>query len=238
MTKNQAIFGYYHQVRQANPDGTGNGLGVSPESLVGHARILERAGYALDTVSNAINSANRKVAALSFDDGYRDNLANAIPALAEMGAVGTIYVVTSEIGRDGPSWIDNDDGRARLLTASELRDVSAAGWEIGSHCNTHQRLTNLSSDQQREELHVSKSTLEQLLGMPVQSLCYPYGVYSDVTLQLAEEVGYDNAVTTAKRGGKASRYAVSRYSLGGYGKRAIKQNAKLRFAIARRRWAG
>jgi len=232
------ILGYYHQVRPEQSDPELNGLGVAPQSVVGHARMLMKAGYRLATVSESVAGGETKCAALTFDDGYADNLEHALPALAEIGAVGTIYVVASEIGRNGPSWMADTSGRNRLLTAAELSELSASGWEIGSHCNTHSRLPTLSETDQREELRVSKERLEDLLARPVKSLSYPYGSYSEDTVRLAEELGYDNAVTTARRGGNGSRYAIVRLSLGGYGFRAVKQNTKLGLAIARRRWLG
>lgn len=211
---------------------------MSPGSVVDHACFLQRNGYRLRTVSESVASTDPKSAALTFDDGYADNLEYAVPALAEIGVVGTIYVVTSAIGSDQPSWNQAALGNDRMLTALELAEVSAAGWEIGSHCNSHRRLPTLPEAQQREELKVSKARLEDLLAKPITSLSYPYGSYSDVTARLAEEVGYQNAVTTAKRGGGGTKFTIPRYSLGGYGLRAVKQNFKLKLAVARQRWRG
>lgn len=232
------ILGYYHQVRPWPPQGLGMGLGVAPDTVVRHATMLRRAGYRLATVSDAA-ADDGKAGALTFDDGYADNLEHAVPALAAIGAVGTVYVVASEIGRDRPSWMDAaTQGADRLLTAAELGEMLRAGWEVGSHCDAHVRLPQLSPQAQREQIHASKARLEDRLSCPVRSLAYPYGAYSEVTCRLAEEAGYTTAVTTAKRGGTASPYAVSRYSLGGYRLRAARQNLKLRLAIASRRHHG
>jgi peptidoglycan/xylan/chitin deacetylase (PgdA/CDA1 family) len=232
------ILGYYHQVRPWPPQGLGLGLGVAPETVARHAAVLRAAGYALATVSNAASAAG-KAAALTFDDGYADNLEHAVPALAAIGAVGTVYVVVSEIGRDRPSWAAGATaGTDRLLTAAELREMLAAGWEIGSHCEAHVRLPQLSPEAQREQIRASKARLEDTLSHPVRSLAYPYGAYGEIACKLAEEAGYTTAVTTAKRGGSTSPFAVSRYSLGGYRLRAARQNLKLRLAIAARRRRG
>jgi len=162
----------------------------------------------------------RQVAALTFDDGYADNLEHGATALAEEGGVGTVYAVVSQIGTGDPSGV-------RMLTLGELRQLHALGWEIGSHTLSHPRLTDLDVPMQRRELVESKARLEDMLGAAVRSLAYPYGLYSQTTVRIAEEAGYDNAVTTAKRGGAGSRFAVPRVSLGGYGLRATKQCVKL-----------
>jgi len=233
----QKIYAYYHQVRPHRPDGLGRGLGVAPESLARHARILQKAGYRLLSATDAFASADPQVAALTFDDGYADNLEIALPALESLGAKGTIYVVAGEIGRAKPSWAKAAIAETdRLLTAPELVRVRAAGWEIGSHCVNHVRLAALSEAAQREELHRSKAMLEDVLNHPVTSLAYPYGDFSAVTRRVAAAAGYTHAFTTAKRGGDGTAFALERYSLGGYGFRSFRQILKLRFALLRRLW--
>lgn len=168
-----------------------------------------------------------RAAALTFDDGYADNLEHGVPALASEGAVGTVYVVVSQIGKGDGRFA----GAARMLTLAELRDLQAAGWEIGSHTLTHPRLCDLDRASQRREIVDSKARLEDLIGTPVRSLAYPYGLYGETTLRLAEEAEYTHAVTTAKRGGSDSPFAIPRMSLGGYGLRALKQSLKLELRL-------
>ena len=231
------LYTYYHQVRPFRAAGLGRGLGVAPESLARHARILQKAGYRLLTATEAVASAEARVAALTFDDGYADNLEFALPVLESLGATGTIYVVAGEIGRAKPSWAKAaEPDTDRLLTGPELVQVRAAGWEIGSHCVTHVRLATLSEAAQREELHRSKAILEDVLNQPVTSLAYPYGEFSATTQRVAEEAGYRHAFTTAKRGGDGTAFALGRYSLGGYRWRSFRQILKLRFALLRRSW--
>ncbi len=187
------------------------------------------------TASDAFQNASNQAAALTFDDGYADNLEVAVPLLQSCGVRGTIYVVADEIGRAKPSWsrqaVEQVD---RLLTAAELRQLHQAGWEIGSHCCQHVRLAQLPESVQREELGRSKAMLEDLLGVSVLSLAYPYGEYSPVTERLAAELGYTHAFTTAKRGGSDSAFALKRYSLGGYGLRSVRQVLKLQWALWQR----
>ena len=194
--------------------------------------MLQKAGYRLLTATETFALASGHAAALTFDDGYADNLEIALPLLQSLGARGTVYVVAGEIGRSKPSW---SRGAAecpdRLLTADELRQIHTAGWEIGSHCCRHVRLSKLSEPAQRDELQRSKEIIENLVGGSVTSLAYPYGVFFPVTQKLAAEVGYTHAFTTAKRGGDGTTYALKRHSLGGYGFRSLRQLLKLKLAI-------
>lgn len=219
------VAGYYHRVQPWSRDPARHSLAVDPAAIRSHARMIQRRGLALGRLSEAIADPGR-IAALTFDDGYADNLEHGVAALAEAGAVGTVYAVVSQIGMGAA------DG-ARMLTPGELRELHALGWEIGSHTLSHPRLPELDEAAQRRELVESKARLEDLLGAPVRSLSYPYGLYSQAMLRIVEEAGYDNAVTTAKRGGADSPFAVSRLSLGGYGLRAAKQSGKLAIRLWR-----
>jgi peptidoglycan/xylan/chitin deacetylase (PgdA/CDA1 family) len=48
----------------------------------------------------------RKALALTFDDGYRDNLTHAAPILARYGLPATIFLTTGHIGRSEMLWFD------------------------------------------------------------------------------------------------------------------------------------
>lgn len=92
-------------------------------------------------------------------------------------------------GERTPDW-------ARLMTWEEVRELQAQGHEIGSHSCTHALLPQLSSSEQMNELAGSMQILEQRLGMKPQSMCYPNGSYDATSMQLSQQVGYENAVTT------------------------------------------
>ncbi|MBM4115325.1 MAG: polysaccharide deacetylase family protein [Phycisphaerae bacterium] len=221
---NHPLMGYYHRVQPRSSDPSRRGLAVDPESLRQHARLIRQRGLALRTVSDSLDAAGPGAAALSFDDGFADNLEYGVDALASEGGVGTVYVVVSAIRTaGGPA--------GEMLSLKELRQLAAAGWEIGSHSVSHPRLPELSEADQRAQVRDSKRQLEDLLGAAVRSFAYPYGLYSPVTVRLVQEAGYANAVTTAKRGGGTSRFEIPRLSLGGYGFRAVKQSLKLRLRL-------
>ena len=88
-----------------------------------------------------------------------------------------------------------------LLSRSQIEDFVKAGATIGSHTRTHPHLTQLPPDKMKEELAGSKHALEDMLGRPVDVLCYPYGDYDDRVADAAREAGYTMALTTNR--GKA-----------------------------------
>ena len=65
-------------------------------------------------------SLPRRAVAITFDDGYRDNLTNAAPLLEEAGAPATVFLVASAIGGETPFWWD-ELARMILLQPGRIR---------------------------------------------------------------------------------------------------------------------
>src|SRR5690242_19527044 len=92
-------------------------LGLRGVSLSDGLRYLER-GESRDKV------------ALTFDDGYADNLENAAPILREFGFGATCFVVTDRVGQHNVWDAEALRVRKPLMTASQLRSWVAEGFEL------------------------------------------------------------------------------------------------------------
>jgi peptidoglycan/xylan/chitin deacetylase (PgdA/CDA1 family) len=137
-------------------------------------------------------------AAITFDDGMRNNLTAALPILRKYGIPATVYVASGMIGGESP-WIapaaDN-----RLMDEDELRELSAAGWEIGAHTITHPDLSTLDYEACRHEIEQSRLALEAIIGLPVETFAYPFGRYGPAALQAVRDSGFAAAVSTGSGG--------------------------------------
>lgn len=131
---------------------------------------------------------------ITFDDGYRDNFA-AFNELVRRGMTASWFIVSRDIGRNA-GWQDPGSPQLPLLETSQLREMHAAGMEIGSHSHTHCRLTECDDQLLAAELAHSKSTLDELLDAPISSLAYPYGLYDHRVVEAARAAGYHAACTT------------------------------------------
>ena len=76
-----------------------------------------------------------------------------------------------------------------------LRELAAAGWEIGSHTQSHPMLTELDAVTLREELVESRAECERRLDRQCDSLAYPYGGCDARVAIAAAAAGYRFAVT-------------------------------------------
>lgn len=170
---------------------------VSMQQFRDQLDYLAAEGYSTPTINELLTDPKQsasRTALITFDDGYVDNLA-ACEELRKRGMRATWFVVTGSIGRE-PGWADEGRPGGRLLDASELRTLQDAGMEIGSHTVSHTRLTELDDARMQQELKVSKSTLEDVLGRPVNSFAYPYGAWNEHCEAAVRAAGYHSACTT------------------------------------------
>ena len=84
----------------------------------------------------------------------------------------------------------------RAATWDQIREMAAAGVDIGSHTVTHPILPHVGDEQLARELTESRARLEQELGRAVTSFCYPNGDYDARVRNAVAHAGYRIAVTT------------------------------------------
>jgi peptidoglycan/xylan/chitin deacetylase (PgdA/CDA1 family) len=115
------------------------------------------------------------------DDGAREVAAREILALlkraprdARDSAVG---VIESAFGR--PPLRAEDRERYGFLTWEQVREMSDAGVEFGSHTVTHPIVSTLDDEALAFELSASKHTIEQHTRQECYSFAYPNGGWGD-----------------------------------------------------------
>lgn len=166
--------------------------------------------------------------AISFDDGYQDNLDVAAPILVSRGLPFTVFV-TSDFVRNG---------RPGFLTPSGLRELAAMPKvRIGAHGATHVALSECDDTQLRKELHSSKCYLEDTIGCEVLTMAYPYGAADRRVRDAVGEAGYQLAASSYANvnDAKRDRLMLGRTEvLAGDSLRVFRQ--KLRGAWDWRRW--
>ena len=175
---------------------------VTPAELATQLAWLLRRGYAsvsLDALHAAWNGESalpRRPVVITFDDGSRDCLEHAVPALLASGFTATFYIVAGVVGST-TRWLPAERG-IELPTADwpALRAAEQAGMRCEAHSVSHPRLALLDDDRCRDELVRGRALLEDRLGRSVRHLAYPFGSQSPRTRELAREAGYVSACTT------------------------------------------
>lgn len=193
----------YHMVREAIPGSRYNKLRVPPEEFEKQVRWLKEEGWEFVTVSDLLDRREgKKRVAVTFDDGYRDNLLHALPVLRKYGAKMTLYLVADRsLVPDWPaqrkqSRAATDLSSEKRLTDEEVKELVASGLvEVGSHTVTHVDLTQVDGEEKDWELTASRALLQEISGQPVRTFCYPFGLFSEEDSERLREVGYEAALT-------------------------------------------
>ena len=155
---------------------------------------------------------------VTFDDGFRNQLDNAAPVLAEHGFSACFFLVTELLGAPPERVPAFCRERLHLPLPVEPLDWDGAarllehGHEIGSHTRSHADLTTLSPEALLDELAASREELSRRLGA-VRHLSAPYGDrarFSERVAEAARAAGYESCAT-AIRG--VNRSALDLYSL-------------------------
>lgn len=168
---------------------------VSMKNFCAQLDLLQCEGWKTYSVAElATRPLPERSVVITFDDGYRDNFP-AFEELARRGLTASWFIVSRDIGTQ-TRWRDAGTTQAPLLDAAQLREMHAAGMEVGAHGHTHKRLSECDDRALIEELTVSKNTLEDVLHAPVNTLAYPYGEYDVRVLREARAAGYVAGCTT------------------------------------------
>jgi peptidoglycan/xylan/chitin deacetylase (PgdA/CDA1 family) len=115
---------------------------------------------------------------ITFDDGFDDVHREALPVLDRLGLTATAFLVAGHVGATSRWLAAAGEGHRRLMSWSQVRELAAAGIEIGSHSHTHPELDTLPAHLVDRELDRSRAVLEDGLGAPVTSFAYPYGYHT------------------------------------------------------------
>lgn len=151
---------------------------LSPGRFAEHVRRLAQIGGVrpLDAAAGSGEGV-----AITFDDGYRDNMTVAAPLLADAGLPFTVFVT--------PDFVRS--GARHYLSPDEVRQLAQVpGAAIGAHGRSHRRLTQCSDAELAAELHDSKAWLEDLLGKSVETMSFPHGATDARVRTAAAAAGY------------------------------------------------
>jgi len=140
-----------------------------------------------------------RVVGITFDDGFKNNLTNALPILKRFGFSATCYIISQKIGGINEWDLDKGIDENPLMNENEIKEWINSGMEIGSHTQNHVRLAECDIDVATTEIEKSRVDLEGQFECPVRHFCYPYGSYNDEIVTLAKNAGYITA-TTVNRG--------------------------------------
>ena len=153
------------------------------------------------------NLKSKKQIIITFDDGYKDILNNALPILKKYNFKATSFFVTNLIGKNN-SWDIKKKSyiKKEIMSPSDILQWISSGMHIGSHSHNHVDLTKISEEKLLYELEFSKKFLEDKFDNKNNIFCYPYGKVNE-NVHYHTKKFYSKAVTTNR-----SRYSLKRHN--------------------------
>jgi len=147
-----------------------------------------------------------KTIAITFDDGYRDNLLYAAPILKKYNIPATFFVTSGYINtqRIFP-WDEASDISHPIMTWEEVRELQWMGFEIGAHTINHVNLDKISESKTIQEISQCKKQIEDQVKAPVTTIAIPFGrkkCVSPNAEKIIKEAGYQ--ASCMLRGGKVT----------------------------------
>lgn len=131
---------------------------------------------------------------VTIDDGWKAVYTDAYPVLKALNYPFTLFLYTKYVNSGGAS-----------LTWDMVKEMMQHGAEIGSHSSTHPypadwRKAKRQGDEKyknfiRMQLADSKKVLEENLGVPIETFCYPGGYNTPAIVELLKEAGYKAGFT-------------------------------------------
>lgn len=171
---------------------------VTPRQFERQMAWLAEAGYSTLSLSSCLQSEiqlSRKAVVITFDDGYRALMKHVLPVLRRFGFVATVFPVAGYVGAQNRWDYNLFWWRMWHLDWNELRELLAAGWEVGSHSMRHAYLPSLAREELLEDLTRSREVLEQNLQIPIRHLSLPFGRGNLRVLACASQAGYASVST-------------------------------------------
>ena len=168
--------------------------------------FLKKLSY--ETINfDEINPDKKNQIIITFDDGYKDIIINALPILKKYNFKATCFFVTNLIGKNN-HW-DNKKDKFKikeLMNPEDIKKWYENGMSVQSHSHNHLDLTKLSNIEIMNELEYSKKYLKEKFNITSDVFCYPFGKVNRNVYELTKKI-YKNAVTTNR-----SRYNINRHN--------------------------
>ena len=164
---------------------------ATPEALEQEFSYLHDSGYASVTFDDLVNHITKNIPLpaksiiLSFDDDWESQYTYALPLLKKYGFTATFYIWVGVVGKK------------HHMTWDEIRDLKAAGMQIGCHSMTHPYLTRvLNEETLKKEIFGAKQSIESHVGVSVTTFAYPFGQYNERVVAAVKEAGFTSARST------------------------------------------
>jgi peptidoglycan/xylan/chitin deacetylase (PgdA/CDA1 family) len=191
---------FYHRVS----DGFPTPWTISCQEFEAHINWLENEFefVSLQAAQEIVSSGEnrRPRLAITFDDGYAENMEFALPLLLERRIPTTYFVTWGNVVEQRPFGHDLALGQPLAVNSVDsIRAIANAGIEIGAHSRTHLDLGEINDpDVIFDEVITAGRELSQAISSPIRYFAFPFGQAANLNataIQYLQTEGYAGCCT-------------------------------------------
>ncbi len=173
---------------------------MDPGQFAEQMELIAAEGYTsltmaelLTALEGPIEAMPERPIAITLDDGFEDMHSVALPILTRLSLQSTAYISTAYLG--GTSrWLGSlGEGERLMLSPGQVRDLDAAGVEIGAHSHRHIALDEVRFSEAAGEIDRSLHGLQEIVDHPVATFAYPYGYHTGRIKRYLQASGFASA---------------------------------------------
>ena len=168
-------------------DSSGSVLSYPRKTFVAFLSALDSAGIPVMTIGELLKPDTRCGVALTFDDGMRSVVTDALSVLREFAAPAHLFLSTNSVGRTN-RW-QGQPADAPIFDMLDWKDIEVLrshGVYIEGHSVNHPDLRTLSDDEIEAECCVANEHIRRRLGSPPRYFAFPYGHCDDGSHSMTE----------------------------------------------------
>lgn len=191
---------YYHRIDKEDHRSC-----VTPQAFAEQMAFLRAEAWkplSLETVAQHLEEGTpfpERAIAITFDDGFKDNFTEALPVLQREAIPATVFLTTDFIGKDELPVLRDRSGIAPL-NWDEVRQMVAAGIDLGAHTLTHPSLPELDDAELEHQVLACRERIESETGLRPATFCYPRGHFDERVEACVRRAGYRLALSTLPGG--------------------------------------
>lgn len=218
--KNKLIILLYHSVIKSNKFLIKNNFVITENNFIDHINSIHRnKEYKFVKINKHTKNYKGINLALTFDDGFKDNLSFVADFLNQYQIPIHIYICTKFLKNNYNDYLNKNE----LRKLSNYDNVT-----IGSHTLSHPLLSKLTNKEIFTELSESKKIIEDIISCEVNQISYPNGSFSNEVVEISKELGYLIGLTSIFNSNdqESDNMQLARYNIEG-----LDTKLKLNFKI-------
>lgn len=156
----------------------------------------------------AFPDGKRCAVTYTFDDGLADQYEVAFPMFREVGLKATFFPITDKVG--DPKGLKSKAERGTpLMTWAQLKEMSDAGMEIGTHGASHGKYSKMTRQEMLADMRRGKDAVEREIGLPCVSFASPFNAKRGADGSSVEETAKEAGLPAVRMSQKAAGGAMT-----------------------------